>query len=77
MVLSGLALRTGKAPIRSQAVRLWWSNKARLPQESKDNEEGRAAVRMHTMQDEGTARAEAVQAFRTRVCFRSVTSGAT
>lgn len=60
--ISGLPIRSGKAPIRPQAVRLWWSDEARLPQEGQDNQEGRAEVRMHELQNEGPAGTEAVQA---------------
>ena len=71
----GLPLRTRKAPIRSQAVRVWWSDKTSVPQKSKDNEEGGAPVRMHAMQDEGAVGAKAVQAFRTWVRSRQSKSG--
>jgi len=67
ILLQGLALRTGKAQIRPQAVRLRWSDEACVPQEGKDYEEGCPAVRVHTMQDQGTAGAEALQALRARV----------
>jgi hypothetical protein len=64
----GIAVRTRKAPIRPQAVRIRRSDKARLPQESQDNKEGCATVRMHTMQDKGSVGVEAMQAFRVGVC---------
>jgi hypothetical protein len=63
----GLSIRTRKAPLRSQTVRLWWSDEARFPQESEDNEKGRVEVGVHSMQDEGSAIAEAMQAFRAGV----------
>lgn len=63
----GFSIRPRKAPIRSQTVRLWWSDETRVPQESKDNKEGRVEVRVHIMQDEGTAIAETMQAFRVGV----------
>ena len=47
----GLAFRPRKAPIRPQAVRLWWSNKTRVPQEGEDNQEGRVKIGVHNMQD--------------------------
>lgn len=63
----GLSLRTRKAPIRSQTVRLRWSDEARVPQEGEDNEKGRVEVGVHSMQDKGSAVAEAMQTFRAGV----------
>merc|ERR1711939_1148476 len=40
----GLPIRARKASIRPQAIRLWWSNEARFPQEGKDNQEGRVEI---------------------------------
>ena len=60
----GIVIRPGKAPIRSQAVRLRWSDEARVPQEGEDNQEGRVETGVHSMQNEGTAKSEAMQAFR-------------
>ena len=64
----GFAFRPGKAQIRPQAVRLRRSNEARVPQEGKDDQEGRAEIRMHTMQDQGAIGAQALQALRAWVC---------
>ena len=58
----GLPIRTRKAPIRPQAVRLRWSDETRVPQEGKDDEEGCVAVRMHVVQDQGAVGAQALQA---------------
>jgi hypothetical protein len=61
--LLGLIIRPRKAKIRSQAVRIWWSDETRVQKEGKDNQEGRVEVGVHSMQDKGTASAEAMQAF--------------
>jgi len=59
-----LVIRPRKASIRPQAVRLRWSDEACVPQEGKDNQEGRVEIGVHIMQDEGTIIAQALQAFR-------------
>lgn len=63
----GLALRTGKATLRPQAVGLWWSDQARLPQEGQDYQEGRLAIGVRQVQDQGSTGSEAMQALRARV----------
>jgi len=68
----GLRLRTRKETLRPKAVRIRWSDKARVPQEGQDHQEGRAKTGVHTMQDQGTAVAQALQALRARVCWGSV-----
>ena len=65
---TGVAVRARKASLRSQTIRLWWSNEARVPQEGEDYEEGRVKIGVHNLQDEGTTGVEAMQAFRTWVC---------
>merc|ERR1711939_1226829 len=60
----GLPIRARKASIRPQAIRLWWSNEARFPQEGKDNQEGRVEIGMHSLQDKGTISVEAMQTLR-------------
>ena len=67
---TGLALRPGEATIRPQAVRLRWSNKARLPQEGQDDQEDCAAVGVRCLQDQDAISTEAMQALRTGVCGR-------
>jgi hypothetical protein len=47
----GLALRARKETLRPQAVRIRWSDQARLPQEGQDNEEGRVEIGMRQLQD--------------------------
>ncbi len=64
----GISLRPGKAPLRSQAVGLRRSDKTSVPQEGQDHKEGCAPVRMHTMQVQGAAGVEALQALRVGVC---------
>jgi hypothetical protein len=64
---SGLIIRTRKATIRSQAVRIWWSDETGVQKEGKDNQEGRVEIGVHSMQNQSTAGVEAMQAFRTRV----------
>jgi hypothetical protein len=64
----GLIIRSREAKIRPQAVRLWWSDETCVQKEGEDNQEGRVEIGVHSMQDKGTAGAEAMQAFRTRVC---------
>merc|ERR1712144_184231 len=54
----GLPIRARKASIRPQAIRLWWSNEARFPQE------GRVEIGMHILQDKGTISVEAMQTLR-------------
>lgn len=58
----GLAVRPGKASIRPQTIRLWWSDQACVPQKGKDNQESRVEIGVHTMQDQGTTVVEAMQA---------------
>ena len=65
---SGFIIRARKTKIRSQAVWIRRPDKTRLQKEGKDNEEGRFEAGVHNMQDKGTTGAEAMQAFRTRVC---------
>jgi len=48
---AGLFIRPGKATIRPKAVRIRWSNKACFPQESEDNQEGRAQIGMCQLQN--------------------------
>ena len=47
----GLSICSGKAKIRPQTVRLWWSDEACVPQEGEDNQESRVEIGVHTMQD--------------------------
>ena len=63
-MMIGFSIRPGKATIRPKAVRLWWSDKACVPQKGKDNEEGRAEIGMCQLQDEVTTVAEKMQALR-------------
>ena len=58
----GLAVCSGKAPIRPQAVRLRWSDQACLPQEGQDYQEGCVEVGVRKVQDQGAVIAEAMQA---------------
>ena len=60
----GLVGSSGKASLRPQAIRLWWSDQARLPQEGKDHEEGCPPSRMYRLQVQGTTAIEAMQAVR-------------
>ena len=48
------------------AVRIRWSDKARLPQEGKDDKEGRATTRMQFVQVQVAIALEAMQALRAR-----------
>lgn len=63
----GIALRTRKASLWSQTVRLWWSDQACVPQEGEDNKEGRVEIGVHKLQDKGTIGVEAMQALRVGV----------
>lgn len=65
--LSGLALRTGKASLRQEAVRLRRTDQARFPQEGQDHQEGCASSRVHELQDQGAIVVEALQALRAGV----------
>lgn len=67
--VTGISLRARKAPLRPQAVRVRRTDQTGVPQEGQDDEEGRAAVGMHAVQDQGAAGAEAVQALRAGVCL--------
>lgn len=59
--LLGLIIRARKAKIRSQAVRLRWSDQTRVQEKGKDNQEGRVEIGVHIMQDQGPAGIEAMQ----------------
>jgi len=59
---AGLSICPGKATIRPKAVRLWWSDKACVSQEGKDDEEGGVEIGMCQLQDQVTTVAEAMQA---------------
>lgn len=63
----GLVIRTRKAKIRPQAIRIWRSDQTRVQEEGKDNQEGSVETGVHIMQDEGTTGIETMQAFRTGV----------
>lgn len=60
----GFSLRAGKASLRPQTIRLWWSDQARLPQEGKDNEEGCVKIGVHSVQVQDAITSEALQALR-------------
>jgi hypothetical protein len=67
--MTGLSFRTRKETLRPQAIRLRRSDKACFPQEGQDDQESRAETGVHTMQDQGTAVAQALQALRAWVRF--------
>ncbi len=60
----GLYLRARKASLRSQTIRLWWSDQARLPQEGEDDKEGRIKIGVHSVQIQDAAPDQALQALR-------------
>merc|ERR1712227_773934 len=60
----GLAFRSGKASLRQEAVRIRWSDQARLPQEGQDDQEGRPPARVHRLQVQDADGSQALQALR-------------